>query len=212
MGTPEHIEPSFSRVARRKARTNKRLLEVARQLFSEKGIYWVKVEDITELADLGKGTFYKYFASKEKIISALLEEGLGELLIKTKTAVGTVTSNNRIIPAVLEARIDFFLAYPDYLLLFHQVRGMMQLQVDVAKEFQSIYDEHLRQIAGLVRPVAGSVNARDVAIAIAAYTSSLLTYHLLFEGIDGIRKRRDGMLRALEQSVRALLKVGRNGS
>lgn len=208
----EEGDGSLSRVARKKARTNRRLLEVARQLFSEKGIYWAKVEDITELADLGKGTFYKYFESKEKIISVLLEEGLGELLVLTKKAVDAAPTDSKIIAAVLGARLDFFLRYPDYLLLFHQVRGMMQLQVDVAKEFQTIYDEHLRQIAKLVQPVTGSGNARDVAVAIAAYTSGLLTYHLLFEGIEGIRRRRNGMLLALDQSVKALLKVGKGVS
>lgn len=72
----------LSRVARRKERTKRHLLEVARRLFSEKGIYWAKVEDITELADLGEGTFYKYFDSKKTIIQVLLKEGLGELLSK----------------------------------------------------------------------------------------------------------------------------------
>lgn len=64
MSTVAQADVPLSRVEKRKAKTNRRLLEVARQLFSEKGIYWAKVEDITETADFGKGTFYKYFDSK----------------------------------------------------------------------------------------------------------------------------------------------------
>lgn len=207
MGTS--TEASLSRVERRKARTNKRLLEVARQLFSEKGIYWAKVEDITELADLGKGTFYKYFDSKEQIISALVEEGLSDLLAKTEAAVHAASSDGRIILNVIGARVDFFLAYPDYLLLLHQVRGLMQLQVGVAEELRVIYAMHLSGIAKLVKPVIGSTNAHDVAVAIAAYTSGLMTYHLLFEGIEGIRRRRNELVLVLDQSVQVLLKVGR---
>lgn len=200
---------SLSRVERRKANTNRRLLEVARKLFSEKGIYWAKVEDITELADLGKGTFYKYFDSKETIIRVLLEQGLDELLSETKRAVDAVSSNSKILSMVIGTRVDFFLKYPDYLLFFHQVRGLMQLEVEAAQGLRVIYDKHIRRLARIVRQAIGNTektNATDLAIAIAAYTSGLLTYHVLFDGIEGLRRRRDDMVRSIERSVRSLLR------
>jgi AcrR family transcriptional regulator len=214
MNKPAEDDAPLSRVERRKARTNRRLLEVARQLFSEKGIYWAKVEDITELADQGKGTFYKYFDSKEAIIRTLLEEGLDELSTKTEQAVQNASSGSKVLSAAIEARVDFFLDHPDYLLLFHQVRGMMQLKVDMAKELRDIYDAHLRRLAQLVKPAitaGGAGAARDIATAIAAYTSSLLTYHALFEGQESVRLRRNHFVDALVRSVPALLKAG-NGS
>jgi AcrR family transcriptional regulator len=189
-------------------------LEVARQLFFEKGIYLAKVEDITEAADLGKGTFYKYFDSKETIIRVLLEEGLGELLLKTEQAVKDASSSGKVLAAVIGTRVDFFLAYPDYLLLFHQVRGLMQLQVAAAKDLREVYDIHLRRLAQLVKPtvkVGGAASARDLVTAIAAYTSGLLTYHVLFDGQEAVRRRRDYFVRVLERSLQALLKTG-NGS
>jgi len=206
----EHL----SRVERRKAETNKRLLKVARQLFFEKGIYWAKVEDITELADLGKGTFYKYFDSKETIIRVLLEQGLKELLEDTKQAVAEAPSESKILSNVIEARVKFFLKYPDYLLLFHQIRGLMQIQVDAAQELRAIYDGHVKRLAQLVRPVienAGKTNAKDLAVAIAAYTSGLLTYHVLFDGVEGVRRRQDGIVESIEASIKALLKSGNGG-
>ena len=209
MGHPVNTDAPLSRVERRKARTNKRLLEVARQLFSKKGIYWTTVEDITESADQGKGTFYKYFESKDAIIRTLLEEGLGELQVKTEQAVKGTDSAMTGLSAIIGARVDFFLSQPDYLLLFHQVRGMMQLQVGVAKELHDVYDEHLRRLAGLIEPSiegAGGRNALDVATAIAAYTSGLLTYHVLFEGPDGIQRRRQYFLQTLQDSLLSLVK------
>lgn len=211
MSKSAEAEAPLSRVERRKARTNRRLLEVARQLFSEKGIYWAKVEDITELADQGKGTFYKYFDSKEAIIRTLLEEGLGELSAKTEQAVESISSGAKVLPAAIEARVDFFLDHPDYLLLFHQVRGMMQLKVDLAKELRDIYDGHIRRLAQLIKPVmggGGESRARDLATAMAAYTSGLLTYHLLFEGADGVRRRRTYFLQTIQRSLLPLLKNG----
>jgi AcrR family transcriptional regulator len=199
----------LSRVARRKERTKRHLLEVARRLFSEKGIYWAKVEDITELADVGKGTFYKYFDSKETIIRVLLEEGLGELLAKTEQTVREASSSSKILSSVIGARVDFFLTYPDYLLFFHQVRGLMQLQGDAAKDLREVYDDHLRRLAQLIKPALRSgmaVSARDLATAIAAFTSGLLTYHLLFDGQDAVRRKRDHFVSLLERSLQTLLK------
>jgi len=210
MNQAGQTEIPLSRVARRKAKTNQRLLEVARNLFSEKGIYWTKVEDITDLADLGKGTFYKYFDSKETIIRVLLEEGLGELLTKTEQAVRNASSDAKILSAVIATRVDFFLAYPDYLLLFHQIRGLMQLKVDSAKDLHEVYDAHLRRLAQLVRPAMGTgvaASARDVATAIVAYTSGLLTYLVLFEKPEAIKRRRDHFVRVLEHSLQALMKT-----
>jgi AcrR family transcriptional regulator len=213
MGTP--AEASLSRVERRKARTNRRLLEVARRLFSEKGIYWAKIEDITELADQGKGTFYKYFDSKEAIISALLKEGLDALMSKTEQAVQRVPTGPKILSAAIEARVDFFLNCPEYLLFFHQVRGLMQLQVDVANDLRAIYGAHLDRLAELIKPAISVVgqpdSARDIARAMAAYTSGVLTYDVLFEGQESTERRRQYFVDVLDRSLQPLLKAG-NGS
>ena len=207
-------EASLSRVERRKARTNKRLLEVARRLVSEKGIYWAKIEDITELADQGKGTFYKYFDSKEAIICALLKEGLDKLTSKTEEAVQLVAAGPKILSAAIEARVDFFLRCPEYLLFFHQVRGMMQLQVGVANDLLAIYNAHLDRLAELVKP-AMSVDqlgsAQDIARAMAAYTSGVLTYDVLFEGQESTERRRQYFVDVLDRSLQPLLNAG-NGS
>lgn len=209
MRTP--AEASLSRVERRKARTNRRLLEVARRLFSEKGIYWAKIEDITELADQGKGTFYKYFDSKEGIICALLKEGLDTLTSKTERAVQQIPTGPKVLSAVIEARVDFFLNCPEYLLFFHQVRGMMQLHVGVANDLRAIYDAHLDRLAELVKPAmsggqSGSVG--DIARAVAAYTSGILTYDLLFEGQASAGRRRQYFVDVLDRSLQPLLNAG----
>jgi len=54
---------------RRKKRadeTRERLYQRALQLIVEKGLPSVTVEDITEAADVGKGTFFNYFQSKDQ--------------------------------------------------------------------------------------------------------------------------------------------------
>ncbi len=42
-------------------------------LFSARGFHQTSVEDITEAADVGKGTFFNYFPTKEHVLGALAE-------------------------------------------------------------------------------------------------------------------------------------------
>ena len=58
--------PPSSRRVRRSAETRERLFRTALDLFARKGFSETTVEDITEAADLGKGTFFNYFPSKEQ--------------------------------------------------------------------------------------------------------------------------------------------------
>ena len=61
------------RGARRKRQTRSRLLEAALQLMAEKGMEGVAINEITEAADVGFGSFYNHFESKEAIHAALVD-------------------------------------------------------------------------------------------------------------------------------------------
>ena len=61
------------RGARRRRETRSRLLEAALRLMAEKGMEGVVINEITEAADVGFGSFYNHFESKEAIHAALLE-------------------------------------------------------------------------------------------------------------------------------------------
>ena len=52
------------RVARRRAETRRRIVETAMRLFTERGYDNVTVADITDAADVAKGTFFTHFPSK----------------------------------------------------------------------------------------------------------------------------------------------------
>lgn len=60
-----------SRGARRKRETRGRLLEAALQLMAERGMEGVAINEITEAADVGVGSFYNHFASRESIYDDL---------------------------------------------------------------------------------------------------------------------------------------------
>jgi AcrR family transcriptional regulator len=79
--TPDSSPPpaSASRRERRSADIRERLFRSALQLFAQKGFAETTVEDITEAADVGKGTFFNYFPSKDHILLAFSDMQLGKL-------------------------------------------------------------------------------------------------------------------------------------
>ena len=52
---------------RRRAATEKRILSAALDLFTTHGYLETTVEQITEAADIGKGTFFNYFPTKDAL-------------------------------------------------------------------------------------------------------------------------------------------------
>lgn len=63
-----------SRHERRRQETRWRLMGAALTLMSEKGMHGVSIQDITNQADVGFGSFYNHFPSKEAIHEALRAE------------------------------------------------------------------------------------------------------------------------------------------
>ncbi len=61
---------------RRKRETRERLLKGAFVLMAERGMAGVAINEITEAADVGFGSFYNHFESKEAIHSAVVDEVL----------------------------------------------------------------------------------------------------------------------------------------
>lgn len=86
-----------SRRQRRAKETRLRLFRTALQLFADRGFPNVTVEDITDAADVGKGTFFNYFESKEHVLSVMTELQLAHV----GEAVHAVQSGKRSVQSIL---------------------------------------------------------------------------------------------------------------
>lgn len=91
--------PLHGRRERRSAETRERLFRSALDLFSRKGFTETTVEDITEAADVGKGTFFNYFPSKDHILLAFGEMQLGKL----QAAVAEARASGEPMPLFLRS-------------------------------------------------------------------------------------------------------------
>jgi AcrR family transcriptional regulator len=66
--------PRVDRRARRRAETRAKLIEAARATFARQGVDATRINEITDEADLGFGSFYNYFDSKDAIVAAVVDE------------------------------------------------------------------------------------------------------------------------------------------
>ena len=88
----------LSRRQRRAAETRIRLFRTALGLIAERGLGNVTVEDITEAADVGKGTFFNYFASKDHVLGVMAEIQLG----RVREAAAKAIDGSQPIHSVLQ--------------------------------------------------------------------------------------------------------------
>lgn len=91
--------PSSDRRSRRSAELRERIFRSALDLFAQKGFAETTVEDITNAADVGKGTFFNYFPSKDHILLAFGEMQLARL----REAVDEARQTNEPLPKFLRS-------------------------------------------------------------------------------------------------------------
>jgi AcrR family transcriptional regulator len=63
-----------NRFERRRERTRQDLLAAAERVLAEKGLHDTKISDIAAAADVGVGTFYLHFPTKEALFDAVVED------------------------------------------------------------------------------------------------------------------------------------------
>lgn len=93
-------DSSITKVGRRERRaqeTRLRLFRSAIHLFAERGFPNVTVGDITEAADVGKGTFFNYFESKDHVLSVMAEIQLSKIKQVAKLSAEEPQSTRKLL-------------------------------------------------------------------------------------------------------------------
>jgi len=201
------------RVERRKQQTRQALTQMALELFCEKGIYWTKIEDITEKADVGKGTFYQYFKAKEDLLRALLSDGLQALFDRTEAAIKPSKHGPEVLGAAVRAHLGFFFDHREYLLLFHQIRGLLQLKFGPMEDLGRVYEHFFDQLGDLLHESLASSERskeeiRELGIIVSTMSTGLLTHYWLFGRNRSWGANRDEVEDHVLRSIEAFWRAG----
>src|SRR5215470_14201288 len=137
-----------SRRERRSAELRERLFRSALALFATKGYAETTVEDITEAADVGKGTFFNYFPSKEHILMAFGEMQLSRLESVIREAEQSDLPMRDVMRTLVMRMTEEPVRHPAI------VRALLQANlssVPVRGEMVRIHDRNRRLLARLIR-------------------------------------------------------------
>lgn len=95
--------PAIGRRERKKLQTRRALAAAGLRLFAERGFDETTIEDITEAADVARGTFFRHFATKEEVVLPDKSELLGRL----RRALAERPSTEPVQTSVREAILAF---------------------------------------------------------------------------------------------------------
>jgi len=96
----------MGRRERHKTDVRNRLLRAAFELFGTRGFQATTVEDITQAADVAKGTFFNYFPTKEMLLTQMSEHRLDILRPALAEARQEGASARTLLHRLLLAMVD----------------------------------------------------------------------------------------------------------
>jgi AcrR family transcriptional regulator len=188
-----------TRQDRRRARTRAELLAAAKRLLASKGFHGTKIADIAAAADVGTGTFYLHFPTKDALFSDLVRETAlraREEIDRAKSAVSDPRAQAR-------AATETFFRFADrnrdvFKILFGHGAQFNELLHEVHQLFIIDAEEnHTRGVAaGAFKPFRPAI----VAQAVVGMLSQVVSWWLEHDDI-AIEEITDTVTRMLKQGI-----------
>ena len=197
-----------TRSERRALRTRNRLLSAALSLFSKNGLDATTIEEITERADLGKGTFYRYFQNKEEVVLALVEESI-DRLIKQMHSAKPQPSLAKVLERMFDVHARFFTSQREtFEFLFH-AQLLKAKHQGKESSLWPLLDRYLRDIQGQLQPyLPASVLPERIhllSLSVVGLLSGMFSFVPAMPAEDEQRKGLRPLRRAFISGCQALV-------
>jgi len=173
-------------VGARGARTQRRILTAALDVFSAHGYHDSRIEQITEAAGCSRPTFYQYFSSKEDVFRALAAH-VGRSVVAMTDALGPVTpdaAGRAAVVAWMREFSEFYDAFAPVFTGFSAVvrtdRSLAGASAPVNAEFGKALRPHLVLDDGVVPP----------EVMAATIVTMIVRANLLRIGTSGLVARK----------------------
>ena len=190
-----------SRQQRRFNRTRMKLLDAARSVFSEKGLDATTVDEITERADLGRGTFYYHFESKQDLIKDLIGDVMDGLIQEIEKNCDPELSLSEVLDGMIRAHTKFFGGRWEDFVLYYQGRADLTLE----QSYEGIETPFMEYINTIEKLIDSTISAqipkqilRRVAFAVGGFISG-------YYSLAGIGSDPEDVERSFEDLRRAFV-------
>ncbi len=133
---------------RGKEETRRALVDALFKVFARKGLFATTIDDVTQWANVGKGTFYQHFQSREEAIAAVMRRSLD--LLRTRLeheflAVGPEGWVQRMV----EVHVRYFAEDPQALGILHQARGWLRLGAEQTEPIRLEFERYFAAVAAI---------------------------------------------------------------
>jgi AcrR family transcriptional regulator len=207
--------PRLSRRERRKIATRDALLTAAQDVIAVKGVYLAVIEEITERADVAKGSFYQYFRNRDELLEVLLTRRLEELrmCIEATPPAGTFAA---CVRTLIGHHLDYFLHHADFLLFLHQIRGLITLNKEETPAVRDAYRRYLGFLAAQLpahdpQPQGDSPTPEEGACALLGVLTGFLSHYVLLAPLTTLLPYRTRIETALTRACLAFWQSKEHG-
>lgn len=181
-----------------------RILEASIRIFSEKGLNNAKIADIARAADIGKGTVYEYFSSKNEIFRASYWFFMGKINEVLFQKLQHLSDPLEKLHAFFSAWADILqgenLEYLEIVLDFW-AEGIRKNKDSMTLDLAQAYDQYRRFLADLLEECIAIQEIKRVDTRIAA--------SILLGSLDGLMLQwiMDRSLFNIREAVDLLAKI-----
>jgi len=172
-----------NRAQKRACRTRKKLKEAALDVFSEKSVDAATVQEITEKADLGKGTLYQHFDDKEEIVVTLVEEAVEHLIEIIREYSDKPETLEDMLEHLLNAHYEFSVEAKEEFTLLFQGKLFLKLESETLDELEEPYLRYLEEIenkvSGYLSPRIDPIKIRRLACAVAGFVFGFFSFAMI---------------------------------
>lgn len=122
----------------------KQILDVAAEVFSKKGFASTQVDEIANLAGLGKGTVYRYFKDKKNLFLSVVDRAIESLKVLVLEAMAKEKEPLDKIKKAIEIYLKFFEKRSDLIRIF--IHEQSEFQKRIQKRYYQHYYKHVNKI------------------------------------------------------------------
>ncbi len=158
------------------------ILDVALELFSERGFHNVSMQEIAQKAEFGLGTLYKFFGNKENLYRQLVLEKARSCHRLLSVALEQSDDPLLALEAYINGKLSFFRENKAFIRLYlTETQGArFNIKVGLDKELLSLHEDIISKLAkifeqafmkGLLIQIA---SARILAISLNGLTNAII--------------------------------------
>lgn len=182
------------------------IVRCAAEIFSQREFHEVLTDDIAQRLGIGKGTIYRYFASKEDLYLAAIREGLDGVHAAVTGVLQQTAPLEATIGAVVGTMVNYFWRQRDFFVLMHRLEP--KLKAHERADWQKRRSEVITMIRRVLERAAatgeiGRCNTRLVVEILFGMIRSACLYRAEGDRPEELTRQVTGVfLRGVTGSVR----------